>query len=88
LLAGEAAKAEAEAARRAEWKLAAQAAIAAAAAITATAGGYMGGHRVATVSAQGPESAHRRFKDARRICQQINNSKAQIKASLRHFAIV
>ena len=39
-------------------------------------------------SAQGPECAHRRFEDARRMCQQMNNPKARMKATLRHFGVM
>jgi hypothetical protein len=39
-------------------------------------------------SAQGPECAHRRFEDARRMCQQMNNPKARMKATLRHYGVM
>ena len=39
-------------------------------------------------SAQGPECAHRRYENARKMCQQMNDPVARMKASMRHYGVM
>jgi len=39
-------------------------------------------------SAQGPECAHRRYENARKMCQQMNDPVARMAASMRHYGVM